>query len=64
MIQTRLSPIQKKKRDETLKQILRSIPEDTWNTLLQKRLIIYIDNAGGDHWNCVFILNLRSYIMK
>ena len=63
VIQLKLDKYDTIDRDETLKQILRSVAKDVWSTLLQKRLIVYIDNANGNHWNCVFILNLRNYII-
>ena len=31
-------------------------------TLLNKGVIVFIQNVGLDHWNCTLIFNIRCYI--
>ena len=33
-------------------------------TLLNRRLIIYINNYKAHHWTCIFLFNIRNYIVN
>ena len=44
------------------KQVVGSIPPQMRKELLNKRLIVYVNNESGIHWTCTFLFNLGQYI--
>lgn len=52
------------KLSQRISQIQRVIGQSVWDSILDKRVIVYIYNDCNIHWNCTFIFNLKSYIIE
>ena len=47
-----------------IRQVKRVVSSSVWNSILDRRVIVYIHNQGHQHWNCTYIFNLKHYIIE
>ena len=46
------------------KAVIQSIPQKMRKSLLSKRMIVYVNNNGSHDASCIFLFNIRNYIMN